>query len=86
MIKTMDDLGRIVIPKEYRQALDIKPRDEIDVTIHSDGIRIQKAALGCVFCGTGVDLVRIGNKCACRTCIERLHRADEGEVLYGVGS
>ena len=82
LIKTVDDLGRIVIPKEFWQALDIKAEDEINVSIHLNEIRIKKATLGCIFCSAAIRLVRIGDKCVCLLCIERLHKAGEGETLY----
>lgn len=82
MMRKMDELGRIVLPVEYRDALNIHEKDELEISLKADEITIRKPILGCHFCGAAVDLVRIGNKCVCRPCIERLYHAKVGEVLY----
>ena len=69
---------------EYRKALNIKERDEVDLVLESDKITIQKPVSGCHFCNSAVNLVRIGNEYVCKACIQRLHEAKAGEVLYPV--
>lgn len=85
MTRKVDELGRIVLPMEYRKALDIKERDEVDLALESDKITIQRPVLGCHFCNSVADLVQIGNEYVCRACIQRLHEAKTGEVLYPTG-
>ena len=82
MIRKIDELGRIVLPVEYRKALNIHERDELKVNINNGEIIIRKPLLECHFCGVPVDLVRIGNEYVCRRCIEKLHGAKEGETLF----
>lgn len=82
MIRKVDELGRIVLPMEYRKALNIKERDEVDLILESDKITIQKPVLGCHFCNSTVDLVRIGNEYVCKSCIQRLYEAKDGDILY----
>lgn len=40
--RRIDDLGRVVIPKPFRVALDIKQDDMIEVTILGDGFFLRK--------------------------------------------
>jgi AbrB family looped-hinge helix DNA binding protein len=40
MVRTMDDLGRVVIPKEIRKTLDIKEGDTIDILPSVEGVII----------------------------------------------
>jgi transcriptional pleiotropic regulator of transition state genes len=82
MIRKVDELGRIVLPIEYRDALNIQEKDELEISLKTDEITIRKPILGCHFCGAAVNLVQIGNECVCKLCIERLHNARVGEVLY----
>jgi len=84
MIRKVDELGRIVLPIEYRQALNIKERDEIEITLNTNEITLKKYIFGCYFCGSAADLVRIGDKAACRSCGERICTAKDDEVLYPI--
>lgn len=82
MTRKVDELGRIVLPIEYREALNIKEKDEVSLALEADKITIQKPILGCHYCNSAADLVRIGNECICKKCIQRLYEAKVGEVLY----
>jgi len=82
MMRKVDELGRIVLPVEYREVLNIREKDELEINLHADAITIKKPVLGCHFCGAAVDLVRIGKECVCKPCIERLYYAKVGDVLY----
>ena len=45
IIRTMDDLGRIVIPKEIRRTADIKEGDSIDILSTAEGAIILRKAI-----------------------------------------
>lgn len=84
MIRNVDELGRIVLPMEYRRALNISEKDELEVILDFDKITIRKPIMGCHFCQSAVSLVRIGRECVCRECIQRLQNAKDGEVVFSV--
>lgn len=84
MVRKVDELGRIVLPAEYREALNIHKKDDLEINLKADEITIRKPIWGCRFCGAAVDLVRIGKDSVCRPCIERLYHVKVGEVLYPV--
>ena len=44
IIRTMDDLGRVVIPKEYRRATNIKEGDSFEIFATSDNTIILRKA------------------------------------------
>lgn len=44
IIRTMDDLGRVVIPKEYRRATNIKEGDSFEIFATSDNTIILRQA------------------------------------------
>lgn len=81
MTRKVDELGRIVLPIEYRQSLNISEKDELEITLDSDKIIIRKPIAGCCFCQSTVNLVQIGRDHVCRECIQRLHDAKDGDVL-----
>ena len=42
MIRTVDELGRIVLPAEYRQALGLQENDKIEMLLQGNEIVIKK--------------------------------------------
>lgn len=82
MTRKVDELGRIVLPAEYREALNIKAKDDVDLNLEQGKIIIQKTVLGCHLCGATASLVRVGNECFCECCIQKLHEAKAGDILY----
>lgn len=40
IIRRLDDLGRITLPKEYRTYLGIKPTDKVEMILDEEGIRV----------------------------------------------
>jgi transcriptional pleiotropic regulator of transition state genes len=84
MERKIDELGRLVIPIEYRRQLGWAEKDEIEMIVTNDTIVLKKPVLGCHFCGSAANLVRIGNKAICRSCGERAYKAKDDEVLYPI--
>lgn len=54
IVRNVDELGRIVIPKELRRSLDIKERDPIEIFVDNERIILQKyqSANECLITGT----------------------------------
>ena len=42
IIRKMDELGRIVIPKEVRRLLDLKEGDSLELFLHEQGVFYKK--------------------------------------------
>ena len=42
IVRRMDELGRIVIPKEIRRSLRLKVGDEMEIIPCGDGLRVKK--------------------------------------------
>lgn len=45
IVRKLDDLGGIVIPREYRKTLDLKVKDNIEIFLLQDGIFVRKVQL-----------------------------------------
>ena len=72
MIKKIDNLGRVVIPKGYRLMLGLKPGDPLDVEVDGGRLTISAHTDGCTFCGaSGIVSTYLG-KHVCGECLERL--------------
>lgn len=68
IVRAVDELGRIVIPKETRRVLNIKEKDSIEFYIDGESIVLKKYSPGCVFCGNVRDVqIRMGKK-VCGEC------------------
>ena len=45
IIRSVDDLGRVVLPLELRKILDINSRDKLKVTWKDNGLFLEKAVV-----------------------------------------
>ncbi|SHF30842.1 transcriptional pleiotropic regulator of transition state genes [Seinonella peptonophila] len=66
----MDHLGRIVLPKELRDLLNIQPHDGVEIFVDSQSIVLQKYNPCCVLCGDMKDLFYFHDKIICKGCVE----------------
>lgn len=71
-VKKIDDLGRVVVPKDIRKALGINNGEEVRFEVIDDTVIIRKAVSTCVFCGSEDKLTEIKDKHVCKNCIEQL--------------
>lgn len=70
--RTIDKLGRVVIPMSMRKALGIQIGDDLDVTMEGERIILQKCRNGCIFCGSTERLVLFNGRKVCGACVESL--------------
>lgn len=73
IVRKLDELGRIVLPMEMRNTLDISPKDPIEIFVENDQIILRKYEPRCIFCGSDSENVLLNNKRVCRSCIEKLN-------------
>lgn len=71
-VRKIDELGRIVLPIEIRQSLDIKEKDPLEIFFKDDGIFIKKDIPSCVFCNSKNNLKTFSEKNICKDCIQNL--------------
>lgn len=50
IVRRIDNLGRVVIPKEIRTATSLKEGDAVEIGLEKDHIYIQKPQFECKFC------------------------------------
>lgn len=72
IVRAVDDLGRIVIPKELRRTLDIAERDCLEIFVEGEQIILKKYEPSCVFCGQARDVFNYKGKNICHNCIKEL--------------
>lgn len=72
MVRKIDELGRIVLPKEIRDTMDIKSGDGIEIFVSEDKIILKKYEPSCIFCGNADNVEFYRGKLICRDCLENL--------------
>lgn len=72
IVRPIDQLGRIVLPKELRETLSISPKDSLEVFVENDKIILKKYAPNCCFCGNDDEMSLFRGKLICRECIKKL--------------
>lgn len=75
IVRALDELGRIVLPIEWRRVLEIEEKDPMEFFIDPDSrwIMIRKyQSQACMFCQTLDNLVYFHEKFICPSCIQSL--------------
>ena len=81
IVRRIDDLGRVVLPKEIRRTLDTEEGDALEIFTHGNMIVLRRYFPGCVFCGDVEHLVQHKGHRICQRCIDVLSRP--GAVISG---
>ena len=68
IVRNIDELGRIVVPKSMRTRLDLKCGDPIEIHIEGDSIILSKFVTHCVFCGSADTVTEFKGKKMCESC------------------
>ena len=72
IVRNIDELGRVVVPKELRKKLGIANTDPVEIFVEDDKIIIKKYVPVCHFCGNSVGLCEFMEKNVCTDCIAKL--------------
>ena len=71
-VKRIDELGRILIPKEVRASLEIDGKDALEIFMDEDRIILQKYEPACIFCGNADKIVFFEGRRICTDCLSKL--------------
>jgi len=74
MVRTMDELGRIVLPISIRKRMGIEARDSVEIFTDENRIILQKYQSSCIFCNNADDLMYFNDQRICRECLEKLKK------------
>ncbi len=72
IVRRVDDLGRVVIPKETRQIFSINEKDALEIFTDEDMILLKKYSPGCMFCNNVKNLTVFKGKHICEDCRQDL--------------
>lgn len=74
IIKEIDHLGRILIPKELRKAMHIEDGDPYEIFVEGTTIILKKYAPSCTFCNSSEDVTQFKGKNICGACRKELQK------------
>lgn len=72
VVRRIDDLGRIVIPKEIRKVNGIAEGDPMEIFTDGDKIILRKYEPACIFCGETENVINFHGKNVCADCVDSL--------------
>lgn len=71
-IRSIDKMGRIVIPNDIRKATGLQTGDEVSIEISGTGILLNPVTKHCAFCSSKYELVSYCDKYICQNCIKAM--------------
>ncbi len=70
IVRRVDELGRIVIPMEYRRTLGIHVKDPLSIALEGERIVIQRFQESCAICGSEKCVTQVKDRVICAECID----------------
>ncbi len=74
IVRKVDELGRIVVPIELRNAFGISSGDGLEIYVEGDKIVLTKAAKKCAICGSESNICDFADKALCLDCIQKIKK------------
>ncbi len=73
IVRKVDELGRVVIPKELRKKFDIVDDEStLEIYVEGENIVLKKHEPACIFCGEAKDVSVFKGKKICKSCHKAL--------------
>lgn len=73
-VRKMDELGRIVIPTEMRNALGWDNQTKISISCQEEHLILQNHQNSCLVCGSEDNLKKILSKYICQKCMDEFSK------------
>ncbi|MCL2169500.1 MAG: AbrB/MazE/SpoVT family DNA-binding domain-containing protein [Defluviitaleaceae bacterium] len=74
-IRTIDEIGRVIIPKSVRDYLGIVPGDKFEIVINNGSIVFARHESVCLACNEDTDVQRFNKTFLCGECRDALVKA-----------
>lgn len=71
-VKKIDELGRILIPKELRSSMELDTKDALEMFVDGDRIVLQKYQPACIFCNNADEILFFEGRRICASCLSKL--------------
>ncbi|MFB6472989.1 AbrB/MazE/SpoVT family DNA-binding domain-containing protein [Paenibacillus glucanolyticus] len=82
IVRSLDNLGRIVIPIELRHTLGIDPSDPMEIFVDGENVVLKKYQPGCYLCGSSEGkMTFFYGKTICNKCVSEIGRSAARQKL-----
>ena len=72
ILRKIDGLGRVVVPMEIRNKLEISQNDPLEIHVEGNAIVLRKFEPDCTFCGSSKNVIEFKGKNVCEKCAKEL--------------
>lgn len=76
IVRRIDELGRIVVPKEMRKKMNIADNDPVEIFVDGDKIILTKYTPYCSFCQSDERVTEFKGRNICKTCLAEIKALD----------
>ena len=76
IVRQIDETGRIVLPKPFREMLGLSLKDDVIISMEHDAIIVRKYTETCAFCGQKQAFKYCGTP-ICKSCAEKIGKLTE---------
>ncbi|MBW7454559.1 AbrB/MazE/SpoVT family DNA-binding domain-containing protein [Paenibacillus sepulcri] len=73
VVRKVDQLGRIVLPKSLRKRYQMNEGDPVEILVQGDHIILERYRPRCVFCGSIDDVREFKERYLCSACITEMN-------------
>lgn len=75
IVRKLDKMGRIVLPKETRRLLNLVEEDSaVEIFIDDESIILKKYSPACFFCDSADEMIDFNGVKICRSCLEKMNK------------
>lgn len=79
IVRKIDCLGRISLPKEVRYSKSIKKNAPIEIFVDNDKIILKKYIPSCIFCNETNNIITYKEKVVCSNCLHEINQLAKKE-------
>lgn len=75
LLRTVDELGRLVLPADWRRHVGVKGGDQLEIIPGRNGslvIQIYTPTVQCVFCLNKTNVEQVAGRGVCTSCLETI--------------
>lgn len=72
IVRKIDSLGRIALPKEIRNTLNINTNDRLEFLVEEDKIILQRRKFACEYCDSTTNVYNFEGHSVCYKCMEKM--------------
>lgn len=77
IVRKVDELGRVVLPKELRHILNINEKDPIEIFVEDDTIILKRYESACLFCNSADNAAQYKGCNICGECLKSLKEINQ---------